>query len=424
MKKYDLIVAGGGLAGVGAAVCAARQGISVLLIEKSGCLGGAICNNLVYPFTNYYTFSPEDNKKQYLNLGIFKEMRDREEKYRTDLCEPKGKPEYQFKPEYYKLLLDDMVVEAGVDVLFHTTLTEVNTNNGKIEKIMVATPSGNLALEAKFYIDSTGNGDLLAMAGCEFQLGRESDGLCQPMTACFRMSGVNIEKYKKDHNRLNALYKQWQAEGKLINPRNDILIFYGIGEGILHFNTTRVIKHNPIDVFDLSKAEIEARKQINELVRFLKANSDAFKDSTVISIANEIGVRESRKLKGEHILDSRELKEMVEFEDSIAVGNYDIDIHSPDGGGTSHYYFKKGEYYQIPYKCLITKSFDNLLASGRCISATHEAQASVRVMPICACTGQAAGVAAAIAKKTNATVHTVDIKTVQKVLEESGAKIR
>ena len=194
-----------------------------------------------------------------------------------------------------------------------------------------------------------------------------------------------------------------------------------MGEDVLHFNTTRVVKLDPTNPFDVSKAEVIARKQIHELIGFLKENSNAFNESALISVAVNIGVRESRKLKGVHILTGDELINCTCFEDSIALGNYDIDIHSPTGTGTSHRYFADGEFYTIPYRSLLPKEYDNLLVAGRCISATHEAQASVRIMPICCCLGEAAGTAVAMAQNTNRNVHTVDIKALQKTLTENGA---
>lgn len=417
MKKYDLIVAGGGFSGVCAAVSAAREGLDVLLVEKSGSLGGALSNNLVYPFMAYWTNDPENGGKKYLSAGLFEEIRQREKKYVHSYSD------MDFGPEYIKLVLDEIVTEAGVDVLFHTTVFDVKADDRCIKSLSVASVSGKTELEADFFIDATGNGDLFYLSGCDYQLGRESDGLCQPMTTCFRMSGVDIEGFKADRDRLHKLYKEKQASGEIKNPREDILAFFGIGEGVVHFNTTRVIKHDPTDPFATSRAEIEARRQVCEMASFFKQNSEAFKNSTLISVASEIGVRESRKLKGVHILTAEELKNLTDFDDSIALGNYDIDIHNPSGSGTSHYYFRAGEYYKIPYRSLLPKEFDNLLVVGRCISATHEAQASIRIMPICACLGEAAGTAAAIALKSGKNAHTVDIKSVQARLKENGAKL-
>ena len=328
-----------------------------------------------------------------------------------------------FNPEYFKFILDELTQDAGVDVLFHAVLYDVMKDDRRIKSIKVIAGSEKFSLSADFFIDTTGDGNLFYMAGCDYALGRESDNLCQPMTTCFRMSGVDIERFNAEKENIQKLYKEYQNARKISNPRENILYFLGIGEGIMHFNTTRIIKRNPTDPFDVSKAEKAARGQILELVNFLKEVSPAFKNSNIISIASDIGVRESRKLRGEYILTEEELKNCTKFEDGIALGNYDIDIHNPAGSGTSHYYFKAGEYYSIPYRSLLPKEFDNLLVAGRCISATHEAQASVRIMPICACMGEAAGLAIAIAKQTNTNAHTLDSDILREKLKSNGAII-
>lgn len=415
--QYDVIVVGGGLTGVAAAVSAAREGAKVLLVEQSGGLGGAMSVNLVYPFMRYWTKDPVTGEIKRLSDGIFTEMRHRQEAYIPPMNNTR------FNPDSFQLVLDDMCLEAGVEVLFHATLCGANVEGREIKSVLLATKAGLMEFSANSYIDATGDGDLLAFAGCDFQLGRESDGLCQPMTTIFRMSGVDVEGYKADRPRIQALYKQFKAEGKLQNPREDILVFFGLGEGIIHFNTTRVVKLDPTNPFDVSRAEMEARKQIFEMYTFLKENAPAFANASICSVAVSIGVRESRKLNGEHILTAQELKDCTRFDDAIALGNYDIDIHNPEGAGTSHYYFPDGQYYTIPYRSMLPKELDNLLVGGRCISATHEAQASVRIMPICATLGQAAGVAAAVAKQTNTCVHSVDVELVQEKLRAAGAAI-
>ena len=411
--KYDLVVAGGGLSGVAAAISAAREGIKVLLVEKSGCLGGAIANNLVYPFMPYWT--KVDNDKKYLSQGILKEIKERHDEY-VDDCK-----DHEFNSEYLKIVLDDMTAEADVDVLFHAVVYDVKTENRKVSSVDITAKAQKITVEADFFIDATGDGDLFYLAGCDYQLGRESDNLCQPMTTCFRMSGVDLDLFTEERPGLQQLYKEKQARGEIKNPRENILVFFGVGEDVLHFNSTRVVMLDPTNPFDVSKAEVIARKQIHELISFLKENSDAFHESALISVAINIGVRESRKLRGVHILTGDELINCTRFEDSIALGNYDIDIHSPTGTGTSHRYFAEGEYYTIPYRSLLPKEYDNLLVAGRCISATHEAQASVRIMPICCCLGEAAGMAAAIACKTNTDVHSVDVALLQHKLKNNGA---
>lgn len=415
MKKYDLIVVGGGLSGVCASVAAARTGMRVLLIEKAGALGGAMSNSLVYPFMPYWTIDTETNKKKYLSGGIFKEMLDMQKKMCSDTND------MNFSPEHFKFIFDELTSAAGVDVLFHAVLYDVIKEDRALKSIKVIAGSQKLTFDADYFIDTTGDGNLFYMAGCDYQLGRESDNLCQPMTTCFRMSGVDLKLFYSEGKNIHKIYCEKQQSGVITNPREDILTFDGIGEGILHLNTTRIVKLNPTDPFDVSKAEKMARAQVCEIANFLKEVSPAFKNSTVISIASEIGIRESRKLRGEHILTGEELKNCTKFEDGIALGNYDIDIHNPAGSGTSHYYFKHGEYYSIPYRSLLPKEFDNLLVAGRCISATHEAQASIRIMPICACVGEAAGFAVAVANQTNTNTHTLDTNVLREKLKSNGA---
>ena len=414
MKHYDLIVAGGGLTGVSAAVRAAREGLSVLLVEKSGTLGGALSNNLVYPFMNYVTAVEGENK--ILCAGLFAEMRERERAYDA------SGTLFKFRPEYFKLVLDDMVSEAGVEVLLHAVLFGAEVAERYVKTVRVASAtSGVLEFSADFFIDATGDGALMAEAGCAYQLGRESDGLCQPMTTCFRMCGVDVERFRAERPRLQELYKEARSRGEIKNPRENILTFTGIGEGVLHFTTTRVVKADPTDPFAVSRAEILARRQIHEIVEFLKKSSDAFENATLVSIATEIGVRESRKLLGEYVLTAEDLLSLTIFEDAVALGNYDIDIHNPAGTGTNIHYFKDGEYYSIPYRSFLPKELDNLLVAGRCLSATHEAQAAVRVMPICACMGDAVGTAIAVAKKTGKNTHTLSVQTVREKLIAHGA---
>ena len=241
------------------------------------------------------------------------------------------------------------------------------------------------------------------------------------MTTCFRMSGVDLDLFTEERPRLQELYKKKQAEGVITNPRENILVFFGVGEDVLHFNTTRVVKLDPTNPFDVSRAEVIARRQIHEIVSFLKENSKAFDESALISIAVDIGIRESRKLKGVYNLTVDDLKNLTYFDDAIALGNYDIDIHNPAGAGTSHYYFSGDDHYSIPYRSLLPKEYTNLLVAGRCISTTHEAQASIRLMPICATLGQAAGTAAAVAHKTGENAHSIDTNKLRETLIKNGA---
>ena len=411
MKKYDLIVAGGGFAGCAAALSAAREGLSVLLVEKGNALGGAPSNCLVNPYMPFWTMV--QGEKFFLSGGVFDEINDRLKEYQA------YDGSSVFNEEFLKIVLADMLLEAGVDFLFHTILLGASCQEGIVHSVSVANKAGVTILEADYFIDATGDGDLAAQAGFPYRLGREEDHLCQPMTLCFRLGNVDTEHLNR--GKVNRVYKAFKKQGKIQNPREDVLIFSTLLRGVVHMNTTRVVKRNPTDPFDVTRAEIEARRQILEIYEFLKNNIEEFKDCELLSSASAIGVRESRMIEGEYYLTGEELMKCPKFEDSIALGNYDIDIHNPEGEGTSHYFFPDGQYYSIPYRCLIPKGAKNVLVSGRCISVDHYAQASIRIMPIVCTLGQAAGSAIAVAYQKKKNVKDIDIDILHSLLSKNKA---
>ena len=418
MNSYDILVVGGGFTGCAAAIAAARQGKRVLLLEAAGSLGGAASNCLIYPFMRYYTAvkSPDGTElRHYLSRGIFAELVENLKKTGS---------ETNFREEELKLLLDEKLTSAGVEVLFHATLCGVEKENNHIRSVSAVTKAGILTFSASVFIDCTGDADLCTVAGVSTRLGREPDRLCQPMTLCFRVANVDKPAFFAHKEEMQQKYKEWQAAGKITNVRENILVFNYPVEGVLHFNTTRVVKRNPVDPFDVTKAEMEARRQVRELMIFFReANIAGMEKAELISTAADIGVRESRMLDGVYVLTGKELRDCPKFSDAIAAGNYDIDIHNPEGSGTSHHYFAPGTWYTIPYRCLLPRKeeADNLLVGGRCISVDHEAQASVRIMPICCTTGEAAGIGAAVAVKGNRPVQDIDIREIQQLLSDAGA---
>ena len=414
MKKYDLAVIGGGFAGVAAALAAARAGAKVLIVEKSNCLGGAAVNCLVNPFMPYWT--EMDGKRVDLSAGIFKEIHDRLEHHNAMNKE-------SFLEEKLKYILNEMVAEANIDLLFHAYIFKVEKCDEHIASIVVATKSGEMQVEANYFIDATGDAQLAYLANCPTVLGRESDHLCQPMTLCFRVGNVDVEKFYASREKLKIAHAQSLAAGELINPRENILVFKTPIHNVLHFNTTRVVKKNPTSPEEVTEAEVLARRQVYEIYDFMKKHADGLEDSFLMMTAAEIGVRESRMIVGDYVLTEQDCRNCVKFEDAIAACNYDIDIHNPEGTGTSHYYFPAGEYYTIPYRSLIPKGVSNMLVAGRCISSDHGAQASYRIMPVVCCIGEAAGSAVGLAVKQNCTVREVDVKELQNELKSNRAYI-
>lgn len=421
--KYDLIVVGGGFAGVASAIQAAKSNLNVLLIEKYNCLGGAASNALVMPFMKYWTNNRKTKEKIYLCGNLFLEIIDEMRKV-SGIEKENNINDISFDEEILKLVLNRMCIKYGVNLLFNTTVISADVSERKITSVEAFGKSMKLKLFADTFIDATADAELSYLAGCDFVLGREKDNLCQPMTLCFRLGGVDKEKFFKNRSKITPLYKEFKEKGLIKNPREDVLIFGNFNDGVLHFNSTRIIKKDPTNPFDVTKAEIEAREQVFELYNFLKENIEGFENSKILSTALMIGIRESRKIVGEYTLCENDLKSLARFDDAIAVANYDIDIHNPEGEGTSHFFFKDEEWYEIPYRCLISKSIDNMLVAGRCISSTHEAQASFRIMPYCAELGQAAGAAAFVAKKDNVDVRGANIKKIQKILKGEGFILR
>ncbi len=282
---------------------------------------------------------------------------------------------------------------------------------------------GNHTLWADRFIDATGDGNLAFLAGCSFRLGRDEDNLCQPMTLCFRVANADVEKVWSNRPKMDKLYREFKSKGILDNPREDVLIMDSMIDGVIHFNSTRVIKYNPVNMWDCSRAEMEGRRQAVELFQFLKEHVEGFENARLCTTAARIGVRESRLLNGEYILTAEDLIKKTMFADRIAVSNYDMDIHNPEGEGTTHIGFGPGEYYSIPYSSMVTREYDNLLVTGRCASFSHEAQAAVRIMPTCCCMGEAAGVAAGVAFESGSSFEHVDIALLQKRLRENGAAL-
>lgn len=416
-RIWDLIVCGGGFTGVAAAVAAAREGAQVLLIEKNGYLGGAAAQNYVNPFMGYQMTDRESGRQVQLNCGLFDTIL-----HRLDELGGLHKNRVTFNEEMVKLVFDRLTREHGVRVLFHSFVEAAEVEAASIRCVRAVSKGGQHTYRARYFIDATGDADLTVLSGCSYRLGREPDNACQPMTLCFRIAGVDTDAYwNGGREEANRLYKQRLSEGRLLNPREDVLTFRHMADGVVHFNSTRVIRHCPVNTEELSEAESLAREQMYELFMLLKENVACFRNAVLLASAPEIGVRESRMLVGRYVIEAEELLRCTKFADSIARGNYEVDIHSPDGSGTTHRRVPEGDYYTIPYRALLPKEIDNLVVAGRCISSTHEAQSAYRILPICTCIGEAAGLAISLALHRQIRPADVDIAALHALLDKYGA---
>jgi hypothetical protein len=418
--EADVIVVGGGPGGLGAAVMAAKNGAKTLLVERFSQLGGMASVGEVHPFMANHIDGVS------LDKPVYPQWIEAMSKYtpNKNACKNnrvEGYPNRLISKEAAVMGSEDLCLEAGVEILYHHALSDVITKDGSVDYIVLFSKSGLTAAKAKIYIDCTGDGDLAARAGCEFEQGGPS-GHCQPMTICFKLGGVDRSK-EFDRPSINEKYDKAKAEGRIDCVRENVLWFEWFDESVIHFNTTRVIHMDGTKGSDLSKAEIEARRQIREIVEFLRTDIPAFKNCYIHSIANHIGIRETRRILGKAYLEKNAFIEQKKFPDSIAKVRYAIDIHNPDGTGTELIHLQPGEWYEIPYGCVVAKDMENLLVGGRPISVDHAIHSSMRVMPPACTVGSAAGMAAAMAISQNKKPGELDGVEVHNKLKEQGADL-
>ncbi len=415
---YDVLVAGGGPSGIAAAVAAARMGADTLLVERYGFLGGAGTAMMVNPWMSYWAAG---GRNVQLIFGVLQELIDR-----MTAMGMYGHPMQKtaFDPEALKVAAEELCKEAGVQLLYHSFLGEAAMDEAgvRIESVRFANKAGLVDLKASMYVDATGDGDLAALAGAIVEKGRAVDSLSQPMTLNFRMANVDMDRMLT-RQEITDLYLEAKRRGEIDCPRENVLWFYANQPGVIHFNTTRVLRKDATNPWDLTEAEIEGRRQVQQLVRFLRAEVPAFEDAYLQTTAPQIGVRESRRVMGEYILTAEELLDSCRFEDVIARGAYPVDIHNPDGEGTILKHLPEGEWYDIPFRTLVPKKIENLLIGGRPISATHEAHSAIRVQPIAMAIGQAAGTAAALCASGHLLPRELDVRKVQEALTKQGAVI-
>lgn len=418
IHQYDVIVAGGGPGGIAAAVASARMGARTLLIERYGFLGGAGTAMMVNPWMSYWAEGREGDQ---IIFGVLQELIDR-----MTALGMYGHPRQRtaFDPEALKIVAEQLCQEAGVHLLYHTFLADavMDDTGTRIEKLIVANKGGLIELQAAVYVDTTGDADLAALSGAAVEKGRSVDQLTQPMTLNFRMGNVDVDRLP-ERGEINRLYLAAKARGEVDCPREDVLWFYTTQAGVIHFNTVRVLMKDATSPWDLTEAEIEGRRQAWQLAAFLKKQVQGFENAYLQTTAPQIGVRESRRVIGDYVLTAEELLEARKFDDAIARGAYPVDIHNPTGEGTILQYLQPGQWYDIPYRCLIPLAIDNLLIGGRPISATHEAHSAIRVQPIAIAIGQAAGTAAALCAQHLTSPRQLDVRLVQDALELQGAQL-
>ena len=419
--EADVIVIGGGPGGLGAAVMAARAGAKTALIERYGFLGGMAVSGEVQPFMSNHA------RKVSLDKPIYIEWTERIRRYLppSAQCPPDAEaasgPSRLISKDAAMLAAEDLCLEAGVRLLYHHTLVDALRAEGKIAAAVFHSKSGFVAARAGCYVDCTGDGDLAVAAGCAFDQGGAS-GHCQPMTLCFKLSHVEKSRMP-DRAAINALYDEARRRGEVRCPRENVLLFGAFDDDVVHFNTTRVIHKSGVNGQELSEAEIEGRRQLRDYLAWLRRCVPGFEQARLHSIAHHIGVRETRRIRGRACITRADFEVQRKFPDAIARASYPIDIHNPDGSGTEIVCVPEGDFYEIPYGCIVAADVENLLVGGRPISADHAVHSSMRVMPPACSVGQAAGMAAALAALSGRSPAELDGREVRRRLVEKGANL-
>ena len=436
--KYDVIVGGGGVAGVGAAVAAARNGAKTLLVERFGFLGGVATAGLMY--MAYAPFSSTS--------GIFREI------YLKMIDQGSGIDDVlmPFDAEQFKYLALSLSLDAGVEFLFQSLIVDAIVSEDCIKGIVIENKSGRTAILSDVVIDTTGDGDIAAQAGAPFVKGREHDGKTRPMTLLFRMGGLDVKEiiqyvnenpseFSRDPHKnilrpekgfcrvigFFSLIEEAKQRGKLDPALHYVrLECLSPKTGMTMINTTRVYGLDGTDAFDITKGEVIARQQMMQLVEVFRKTFPGFKNSFLIDSAPMLGVRETRHILGDYLLTEKDVADKTQFDRIVARNAVrvtpGVDVHSPDGREGSkqdvrHRSFVDELFWHgVPYDCLVPARIEGLLMAGRCISASHEADKWIRVQTCCMATGQAAGTAAALSARHQVFPRKLDISELQNVL--------
>lgn len=430
VRTTEVLVVGGGPAGVIAAIAAARNGAHTLLLERYGFLGGNATNSLVGAILGLHNGHkkavggiPDELFERMIQYGgaQWVSWRDNiggEQRPPESILVENPKEFIAFDPEILKLTALEMCEEAGVELLFHAFAFDVNTSGDEARHIIFLSKSGLQAIEAQIVIDCSGDADIAAAAGCPWEKGDEHGNL-QPMTLEFRLGGVDLQRMDRSQLRkiLIAGFEQGQIPlfgGPWIGKKSTIR------SGEVTVNMIR-IHGDATDVWNISECEITARHQVQEFIRFMQENAPGFENCYLIDTAPQIGVRETRRIQGLYQLTGQDLVHLKRFDDVVALGAHPVDIHSPHTPDIRFIWFKHGVTYDIPYRSLVPVKVNNLLVAGRCFSSDREANGSGRVMGTCMAMGQAAGTAAALCVQHRIRPAEVNVKELQAQLLKDNA---
>lgn len=444
--RTKVLVVGGGSAGIPAAIASARNNVDTMLIDKFGCVGGMATTGLVGPFMTSF----DAQGKRQIIKGIFEEFVCRMERAGGAIHPSKVRAgsSYSsflvrghdhvgpFNVEAFKLTAIEMLEEAGVKVLLHSTFVDTITDGNNVKGIIIANKSGLQIIEADIIIDCTGDADVAASAGVPFHLGDGENNIMQPATMFFRIGGTESDKIRQSiEENINKIgffngvllgafnwkISEAREKGEWNIARLHVGMYECVKKGDWRINTSRILDVDGTNPEDLTRAEIEGRKQVAAIVDFMKKNIPGCENAYLIDTAFTIGIRETRHIIGEYVMTKEDVLNAVISDDAIAIASDSIDIHAKGNSSSGEYaVIKKGSCYGIPYRCLIPLKIENLYVAGRSVSATSEAASAIRVMPPCFAMGEAAGTAAALSLKSNCGPRDLDIQLLQNTLKKQN----
>ncbi len=416
--ETDVLVVGSGSAGATAAIAAARAGADVALVERYGFMGGT-STMVLDTFYGFYT-PGEPPRKVVGGIPdlVVDALMDRD----VALIRPNtygAGNGVTYDPEVLKIVWEQLALEAGVRLLYHTMVVDTLKDGDRVTGVLAVNKREALSLKAGVVIDASGDADVAAAAGVPFE--SAEDEPVQSLTTTFRMLNVDTERARAvKKTELHSLMAEAIRAGRYDLPRKEGSVHITPFDGVMATNMTRVADIDPTDPEHLTRAEIEGRRQALVYAAFLKDYVPGYEHSVLADLSTQIGIRESRRIYGEYRLTREDVLSARRFDDAIAQCGAPIEDHH-SGGDTHWEYLPEGETYGIPYRCLTPRAVDGLLVAGRCLSADHNAHASVRSMGQCMAMGQAVGTAAALAVNNNLPPRDVPVSTLQDRLVKLGA---